>query len=192
MDLSTITMERNEARQKFLEYRHAVRERHDQEDEAIMRGYRALSRGQQVIHLSDTIKAGGLDDEGLPKLAVMQADLVWCHLRVSSTDVVFSDDNDNWRQRHRRRFRFGVDLFDPQPTEAWHRQAMVPIVPPALRPADKLGNYHVLWEVPKWEKVPRPPGDPALLKRIGGDLFAVVAIWDLTPLEQAVLSGRRP
>ena len=68
-------------------------------------------------------------------------------------------------------------------------RAMVPPIPPALRPPYKLGNYAILWEA-TWEKVPRPPGDPALLRHIGGDLYAVLAIWDLTDLERAVLAGR--
>jgi hypothetical protein len=37
---------------------------------------------------------------------------------------------------------------------------------------------------------PLPPGDPALLRKLGGDLYIVLGTWDLTPLEQAVLSGR--
>lgn len=32
--------------------------------------------------------------------------------------------------------------------------------------------------------------DPALLKHIGGDLYAVLATWDLTELERSVLGGR--
>jgi hypothetical protein len=50
----------------------------------------------------------------------------------------------------------------------------------------------VLWEVEEWtwRTTPRPPGDPALLRHVGGDIYAVEAIWDLTPLEQLVLSGR--
>jgi len=64
---------------------------------------------------------------------------------------------------------------------------MVPPVPPGLRPASAIGNYHVLWEA-EWERV--APADPALLKHIGGDLYAVLAVWDLTELERAVLAGR--
>lgn len=37
---------------------------------------------------------------------------------------------------------------------------------------------------------PEPPKDPALLRHIGGDLYSVVAVWDLTELERAVLAGR--
>ena len=49
---------------------------------------------------------------------------------------------------------------------------------------------HLLWE-PRWERRPRPPGDPALLKHLAGPLYAVLATWDLTPVEQAVLGVTR-
>ena len=49
-----------------------------------------------------------------------------------------------------------------------------------------LHVFHILWEVEKWELT--PPRDPALLRWIGGDLWEVVATWDLTQLERAVLS----
>jgi hypothetical protein len=79
-------------------------------------------------------------------------------------------------------------------SSAW--RAMVPIVPPKQRPAgaDTLASYLLLWEADDWtwQTVPRPPGDPALLKHVGGDIYAVVATWDLTELERLVLSGRRP
>lgn len=44
MDLQTIEMPRSEARAAFLDYRRAVRERHNAEDEAIMRGLAILGR----------------------------------------------------------------------------------------------------------------------------------------------------
>jgi hypothetical protein len=64
---------------------------------------------------------------------------------------------------------------------------MVPPVPPGLQPKFGLGNYHILWEA-EWEMV--APKDPALLKHIGGDLYAVLATWDLTEIERTVLAGR--
>lgn len=79
-------------------------------------------------------------------------------------------------------------------TSAW--SSMVPICPPEHRPprARTLASYLILWEVESWEwaEVPPPPGDPALLKHVGGDIYAVLATWDLTELEQLVLTGRRP
>jgi hypothetical protein len=69
--------------------------------------------------------------------------------------------------------------------------AILPLIPPRLRPPHGLDNYHLLWEA-VWTRprTRRAPGDPALLKHIGGDLWAVLAVWDLTPLEQAVLEMR--
>jgi hypothetical protein len=64
---------------------------------------------------------------------------------------------------------------------------MVPTVPPPLRPSRHLDDYYTLWDA-NWKLV--PPEDPALLQHVGGDLYAVVAVWDLTPLERAVLSNR--
>jgi hypothetical protein len=67
---------------------------------------------------------------------------------------------------------------------------MVPHIPPGLRPAHHLRNYHILWEA-EWHPVAPPaPRDPALLRRIAGDVFAVVAVWELTELERAVLGAR--
>lgn len=131
MELATITMpgdtevdRLNAARKAFLEYRAAVRERHSEEDAQIMRGYKALSQGKQLIHLRDTIRAGGL----------------------------------------------GEDCAEAQPLGV----AVTPLV-------------DILWEA-EWQAV--PPKDPALLRHLGGDLYAVVAVWDLTELERAVLGGR--
>lgn len=73
-------------------------------------------------------------------------------------------------------------------------KSMVPIVPPKHRPPNGFGTRLVLWEADDWawEEAPPPPRDPALLRHIGGDIYAVEAVWDLTELERLVLSGRRP
>jgi hypothetical protein len=193
MELQSITMpgdteqeQRQAARVAFLQYRHAVRERHDKEDEQIMRGYRALSQGKQLIHLRDTIKAGGLGNDGRPRLAVMRADQKWCFFRRSwDGGFSFTNDGDAWRSRHQTRMRFDSTVLEiDKPAEA---QALVPLIPPGLRPNIALSNFHTLWEA-EWKRV--PPRDPALLRHLGGDLFAVVAVWDLTELERAVLGGR--
>ena len=67
------------------------------------------------------------------------------------------------------------------------RLSLFPLVPRPIRPSGRVGAYHVLWDA-NWHLV--PPEDPALLQHVGGDLYAVVAVWDLTGLERAVLSGR--
>lgn len=196
MDLQTITMpgeteaeQRNSARKAFLEYRHAVRERHNKEDEQIMRGYRELSRGRQLIHLTDTIKAGGVDDRGLPRLAVIRADAIYCHVRRwrDGSFVFTPGPNFGWGRRQAGQLDFSEDTL-PVKEDGWlSARALVPLVPPQYRPGIAITNFHLLWEA-EWRRV--APRDPALLRHLGGDLYAVVATWDLTDLERAVLSGR--
>lgn len=214
MDDAAIRMDRAEARKQFLAYRHAVRERHNIEDAQIMRGYRALSQGRQVINLRLVIAAGGISPDGMPRLAVAQSDSrwVWCD-RQANGAVTFLP-RDAWAMRSNMRkgvFEFGADtlpgcrelghdmtkyVYSREHSDGGHAKwggafrAMVPVVPPALRPVHALSNYATLFEVADWSKAPRPPGDPALLKYVGGELYAVLAAWDLTPLEQAVLAGR--
>lgn len=90
-----------------------------------------------------------------------------------------------WNQGQTERYRPGGikerDHWKPEAT------AVVPIVPPRLHPRAALSNYHILWDA-IW--TPAPPKDPMLLRRLAGHLYAIVAIWDLTSLEQAVLRGR--
>lgn len=209
MELNTITMERNRARRAFLDYRRAVRERHDREDEQIMRGYRALARGQQLIRLSDTLRAGGstivtgrprwnrqqLVETRVPRLAVIRADATMCFTQGIDNDggCLLTADKPNGElsaNNRRDRFQIADETFERTERGVWITfRAIVPNVPPPLRPAHSLKGYMILWEA-EWSQHPIPPGDPALLKHIGGDLYAVVAIWDLTELEQAVLAGR--
>lgn len=200
MDLSTLTMDKDEARRRFLEYRNSVRQRHNAEDEQIMRGYRALSRGHQVIDICATLRKGGWmllpprwhksQPVWVPRLALMRADQEWCWLNTYQDGRVEFHHTGNPRPNERRNyFRFS-NLFTPPPDvdrSWWNFKAMVPPVPPALRPHDSIGNYHILWEA-EWQRV--PPKDPALLKHIGGDLYVVLATWELTELERTVLAGR--
>jgi hypothetical protein len=69
------------------------------------------------------------------------------------------------------------------------RGTVVPLIPPRHRPRKhRLHLFHVLWEVEAWNLA--PPFDPALVRHLRGDAWSVIATWDLTSLERAVLSGR--
>jgi len=64
----------------------------------------------------------------------------------------------------------------------------VPLIPVHLRPKRGLANYHILWEA-EWRRL--PPVDPLLIRRLGkGDLWVVVAAWDLTEVERAAIAAR--
>jgi len=206
MELATITMPKTEARKAFLEYRRAVRERHDEEDAEIMRAYREIARGAQLIRLTDALRNGGTvireftrwrdpSTLRLPRLSVARADARFVYTEGVQRDGSWQttlqprwDLNPNNR-RDRLGFPAGTFEATDMSSGGCEVRAMVPTVPPPLRPVHKLSGYHLLWEA-EWSLAPQPPGDPALLKRISRDLFAVVAIWDLTDVERAVLAGR--
>jgi len=190
MNIESITMAKPDARAAFVEYRDALKARHTAEDEALMRGYKALAKGQQVIDLHNVMRAAGLDEEGRPRLAICRADIGWVRFRRYDRRFEFSDAPDTFwgiQNRHRRLY---VDL----PKETWPDdkltrrdcRAIVPPIPPRFRPQGSLSRYHILWEA-EWQDVPT---DPLLLRHLGGALYAVLAQWDLSALERAVLRGR--
>ncbi len=195
MELTTITMDRNAARKAFLEYRAAFRETHEAQDAKIMRGYRELAKGRQLISLPETIKAGGYHvgarDEIVPNLAIVRASADFVYLRTwTDGSCLFSEEQSYaWRAKKAvRRLPAGtLPAMDWNQTARGTQRALVPIIPPEYRPPYKLENYHILFEA-EWK--PQPPVDPVLLKHIGGDLYAVLAAWDLTEVERAVLAER--
>jgi hypothetical protein len=196
VNLSTIEVPQAEAIRLFRDYRAAVRGRHSEEDAQLMRGFRELAAGRRLIDLPRVLREGGTVAHGrgvMPALAVCRAEASVCTGRLGW-------DGGAWFAGHAEsvdgpRIRSGVTadyvVLSPgtfeRPGEATTAEAVVPIVPPALRPARGLAGYHVLWEA-EWRRV--APRDPALLKHIGGDLWAVLAVWDLTELERTVLMGR--
>jgi hypothetical protein len=199
MDLSTISMDQEAAKKAFAEYRGAFMAERNRIDAELMRGYKALAEGKQLIRLTETITAGGVDDLGRPKMAIARAD---------ERDITFSRSSrgnveftPGWLRSGRqvrardRTFTF-PDGTLPQMDSGWISTgtwiAIVPVIPPHLRPPRvSIENFHVLWET-VWTKPARTraPRDPALLRHIGGDLWAVLAVWDLTELERAVLEMR--
>src|SRR5437660_4629584 len=111
MDLTTIAMDRTKAREKFLEYRRSVRARHSAEDEQIMRGYRALANGHQVIDLCATFRKGGAKLLAgryrpifVPALAVMRADQPWCRVRTTTDGAVEYHHLGNPKTNERRNY----------------------------------------------------------------------------------------
>lgn len=196
MDLQSFNIAPDAARRAFLQYKAAFAQTGSAEDGMIMRGYRAIASGKRVISLREVLKAGGLKPDGYPNLAISRAD----QTRVA---VEFDWDGEcrfyTMTPRTRRPVP-GTRILVPTGTFPAYKdvhgsktrermQTMVPSIPPEFRPPYDLKNYHILWEVDTWTIA--PPVDPALLKHIGGDLYAVLAVWDLTDLERAVLGITR-
>ena len=199
MELQTIEMPVEEARQAFREYRQALRSAKtatvNSEDAQIARCYKALAEGRQIINIMDAFEQAGEDDRGLPRLAISRADETRIKIRQHNwrnNEVEMGwEDLVGYRRANAaiqgRLFTVPCSVREQRREDMY---AIVPNIPPALRPPHSLQNYHLLWE-PRWERRPRPPSDPALLKHLGGPLYAVLATWDLTPVEQAVLGVTR-
>jgi hypothetical protein len=199
-------MDPEAAHKAFREYRGAFMAERNRIDGELMRGYKALAEGKTLIALTDAIQRGGVDDFGRPKLAISRADEAQIQMRRSRAGGI-EYHPDFWRSNARsadRVFNLPDDtlpaLTPEQETRktsatrfadtAWNQRwtATLPFIPPQYRPPHGLVNYHLLWEA-EWRLARGSQRrDPMLLKRIGGDLFAVVAAWDLTPIEKLVLA----
>lgn len=194
MDVTTIEMDPNAAREAFRAYRASAADRGTAEDDQIMRGYRLLARGKALLNLPQSMTTAGVDERGLPRLAIARADARWCFVTIQPDgSAEFGSDEHPWRLRGRAQGRLTSLPVNTLPQFRWDErkavraQALVPLVPLPLRPKGMLTGYHILWEA-EWQQV--VPRDPYLLRHIGGDLYAVVAAWDLTELERSVLAGR--
>jgi hypothetical protein len=195
MDLPTIEVTEEEATAKLAEYEKTLSYERTAEDEAIAQAYRAAKRGLQVIRLTQAIAMGGFfESSGLPRIAVAGATWSECHVIWNSDDIVFNEDGAYYGNRGALVGRNSVrvpmrDTAIPV-MRSWRRgRAPIPLVPPRHRPKlRRLKHCHVLWEVEQWNSVPAK--DPALIKHIRGDLWSVLAVWDLTELERAILAQR--
>lgn len=203
MNIPTIEMPIDQAKHEYAKYRTAVREKYGslaaarEADAALVRAYRALAKGQRIIDVVAALTATGLNSDQMPVLAICRADAKWCACQVRKRgSATFREEGSGWPgwvDWTHRKTKGDVSVPEgtfPQLVNQWQKtgRSMVPEVPIHLHPEHGLGGYHILWEA-TWEPV--PPGDPLLLKRLSADLFAVLAQWDLTPIEQAVLRGLR-
>lgn len=186
MQTATIEFDRTEAQAAYKLYREH-RGAHTKEDAEISRIYYQIAKGGKVIRAHESIRAAGLDADGLPKLAMIRADVKRIVYKCGYLDhdraAVFMDAAN---PREMAACSVKCRWSGIQDTKRWRAEAMVPMIPVHLRPSDALDKYHILWEA-DWKKV---PVDPMLLKRLSGDAWLVVAAWDLTAVEQAVLAGR--
>lgn len=180
----------------------ADRSRLEREDEELMTAYKALAHGQQVINLPQVIRVAGVQEKThLPALAIARATWKDCFFQIQNGRGFYSEESwlgyrDRDRDTSTKLIRLAGSVFPAETTDETWRQnnrlprypvkAIVPSIPAHLRPS-KPENYFILWDA-VWQ--PAPPVDPLLLKRLSRDMFAVVAQWDLTPLERSILEGR--
>lgn len=190
MNVEKIKIDRATAREHYRRYKEHVHWSAPMDDE-IRRTYQLIAQGRVVIRAIESIKAAGLGDDTFPRLAIVRADAAHCFLDIKEDGAAIFSMSNSWRTQHHKRRRIVMPSGTfPAMERGWRRtaaKAIVPLIPLNLRPKRGLANYHILWEA-DWKAIPR---DPMLLRRIGkGDLWLVVAAWDLTEVERAVLASR--
>lgn len=214
MDVSVIQMEPEEAQLKLDAYKGALSRRHssivNEEWYAAVRAYEELAKGTPLIDPFAAIRECGWRPDARPVLAIARADQRLCAWQVSRSGRWWDNEAKQYKGQYApmmweftaRRDRFDrqrasnlrLEVRDVQtepPASPKGGTAMVPMVPPDVMPARgcDLSKHFVLWEVESWDVA--PPVDPMLLRPIGGDLYAVVAQWNLTEVERRIIAGTR-
>lgn len=185
MDVQKLSMDKEQARILYNEYR-AHSDYQTKDDAAIAAIYKRIAQGKLVIRALASITAAGVDEKGLPKLAIMRADQREAHLTIRNDEVTFFAPKTRSKDTHFSVPMPGVKYAEWQDKRRYGQKAQVPLIPVHLRPRRGIQNYCVLWEA-DWQAY---PVDPYLLRRCGQDAWIVVAAWDLTPVERAVMSSR--
>lgn len=187
MKVETLKMDPDTARELWRKYQthRAYQAPHDAEIAAI---YKRIAQGKTVIRAFESIRAAGVNESGLPRLAIARADAPSVWLNHGEPRIQFGESR--WWNHQRKISRNSKTVVMDWPGFSRPNgqfEAIVPIIPVHLRPKRGLANYHILWEA-EWTR--RYPVDPYLLRRFGGDAWLVVAAWDLTDVERAVMSSR--
>lgn len=181
MNVEKLVMDKDHARDLYQSYQ-AHRAGMTADDRAIAAIYKRIAAGKLVIRALASITAAGMDAAGRPKLAIARADEREVDCMIGTDCCRFEPRSSNVRAKDR--------LFTvPMPgmkSATPNCRAIVPLVPVHLRPRKAIDKYHVLWEA-DWQAY---PVDPYLLRRFGEDAWLVVASWDLTAVERAVMSTR--
>jgi len=209
MDAKNIEMTEEEAKKAYDEYSHLVKDREEEHLEILKKCTYHLSQGRKLLNVYDVIKDGGVFENGEPKLAIGRAD--WGKVvftKHKGKSGIFADHkvSQNWGGR-KEHINLPNDYFENGWEIAEHRDGKVyswsspirecinspiPIIPAVLTPKGKLNNYYILFEVDEWiEGSGRRmvDVDPLLLRRLSDNMFVVLAVWDVSPLEQAILEG---
>jgi hypothetical protein len=182
MKVEQLQVDPTHARELWQKYQSHVN-RQTPADAEIAAIYKRLAQGKTVIRALESIRTAGLDTEGFPKLAICRADMTNCFWEPRQGRCTFGK---RWVRSNDKRTNVAMD-WPGLTSEKWTAEAIVPLIPVHLRPKRGMANYHILWEA-EWTK--RYPVDPYLLRRFGGDAWLVVAAWDLTDVERAVMSSR--
>ncbi len=198
-EIVKIKMPKEQAKEEWKKYVDVLKNRKEKYLQTMKQAMYHMKEGRELIDVYKTIKKAGLNENNEPRLAIARADL---------KEVIFEkkDEGAGNYDMANRGYSYKDDVNLPQKTfsvhwkredgtsdNSWHIEnkrikTKVPMVPVEILPDGDLSNYYILWEANEWEELPETK-DPFLLKRISENLFAILGAWDLTELEQSIISG---
>ena len=209
MKVEELTIPREQAIEEYNAYKEALKKpryEYQQYLKDMKSIYGHMKHGRSIIDLWVSLTKAGLNKDDDPRLAICRADSRNVHFEKKERGAgVFSRENGSpqyrWEQ-WKDDIKIPEGIFPPWPLKDPARgdwpanrkrneiKTLVPIIPAKFLNALRGGlhNYHILWEVEEWK--PSPPKDPILLKKLTPNIFVVLATWNLTKLERAVIRGR--
>lgn len=211
MEVQTIEMGVEQARDKLAAYERVLHRASDPEIAAAIDGYRELAKGRKLVDVQQIFRECPVDDIGRPRFALARADRAsvrllwaaessWCHF-LTNADLRFDRSFPELVRSvlmNRLHDHCAIKSWNPEAgatPEDLSGYALVPMVPPdVLRARSMRRNRWVLWEVEEWSDsrlTPEPDRDPYLLRHLGGTVYVVVGEWELTELERAIMRGRQ-
>lgn len=213
MEIEKIQMPKEKAKEEWKAYNKLIKKRHENYLEEMKKCMYQLAQGKALIDINKVMEKAGVNKTYEPKLAIARADWKECHFHKKDSGRGFFS---GWSRDWYLKSDGDVDM-PPETFVQWLRgkkdleltdgtkhkvdnnsqwaipnaqiKTKVPIIPATLMPEGDLSNYYILWEVDKWEELPKQD-DPLLLKRITENLFVILSAWDVTELEQSIISGR--
>lgn len=202
MNTPVITMKPEEAEAHYHQYSELVKTRKEKYIEDLKKTYFHLAKERKVLDIFEVFKNCGVDEKGEPKLAISPASAKTIILEKGELGAGTFTAHDRWSRAYKSDVALPTGTFPEFATQKtnWggterirqNIESLVPVVPAHILPEGSLENYYILFEVKEWSeprKASYSKGDPYLLKRINNNAFAVLAEWDVTDLEVAVLRG---
>lgn len=211
MEIEKIQMPKERAKAEWKKYNELIKKRHDKYLEDMKKCMYQLSQGNALIDINKVMEKAGVTKNYEPKLAIARADWKEAHFhKKDSGRGFFAGSDRSWFKKSDDdidlppetfcqwiRIKDDIQMKDGTTRKAdsrWDIQTpqiktKVPIIPARLIPEGQLSEYYILWEVKEWENLPEQK-DPILLKRITENLFVILGAWEVTALEQSIISGR--
>lgn len=206
MQVEKLALPKEKAQKEWDSYKQELQKSKTQFNKDMLSLYAHMKHGGKVLDLWESMKLAGLNNDGDPKLAITNANsskvrfikaYTWQNNVPVSDGGTFYPIGLPWRLREKRQIRIPREFFPEWQKDAQGHivrqevETITPIIPARIMNAlrsHKLEKYHILWEVEKWKRV--PPRDPILLRKITPNMYLILATWDLSPLERAVIRGR--